>query len=205
METAIIIIVVLIVLGFVLYAIMTTKVTSHDELADNFSQLAALIGVKATLPKGENTYPSLKGAWKGHQLNCYMEQINTADKGQTHMVLELAVKSPKEKTLVISYEDFMSKIGKFFSGDDIQTGNENLDKKFIFKSNDETFAKKVLDLELQNSLISNVDLLKGHLELEESKLTWVSVFEISEDQQVQDFEKMLNLCELLITKIEQYS
>lgn len=205
MEIVIVIIAVLIVIGFGLYALMTTKVTNHKELSENFRELAALIGVEATLPEGKNPYPSLSGSWKGNQLHCYMERINTADKGQTHTVLELDIKNPTNKTLLIGYEDFLAKIGQFFSGDDIETGNKELDETFVFQSNDEIFAKQVLDTELQASLIANAAILRGRIALEETKLSWISVFEISEEEQIQDFEKMLNLCELLINKIEAFS
>ncbi|MCP4441751.1 MAG: hypothetical protein GY810_22825 [Aureispira sp.] len=207
LEVAIVILVVLILISFVLYAITTTKVTNQKQLSQNFKKLAGLLGVEVSLPKRNSSveYPSLKGSWKGRSLHCHMERINAADRGQTYTNLELDIANPQGKTLLIGYEDFMAKIGKLFSGQDIQTGNKNLDKQFIFQSNDEAFAKTILDADLQKMLIQEAQILRGRLVLEDSKLIWNAVFEISSEEEVQDFEKMLNLCELLISKIEAYA
>ncbi len=95
-------------------------------------------------PGGFLGSPRVTGTYRGHTLTLDTFTRGTGKSRQVYTRIVLFVNNQENAYLALYQEGVFSKIGKFFGMQDIQVGDEDLDRKFIIKSRPENFAASLL-------------------------------------------------------------
>lgn len=95
-------------------------------------------------PGGFLGSPRVTGAYRGHSLTLDTFTRGAGKNQHVYTRIVLFVNNQDNAYLALYRESVFSKIGKFFGMQDIQVGDEDLDRKFIIKSRPENFAASLL-------------------------------------------------------------
>jgi len=87
---------------------------------------------------------SVTGTYRGHSLTLDTFTRGAGKHRRIYTRIVLFVNNRDNAYLALYQESVFSKVGKFFGMQDIQVGDEDLDRKFIIKSRPETFAVNLL-------------------------------------------------------------
>src|SRR6185295_6856158 len=80
--------------------------------------------------------------------------------------IEIKFSNPSGFTFQLILEGIFQRIKKIFGAQDIQTGNEEFDKHFVLKSNNEGQALKIFDAKLCEDILNRFYTLKSDIKLE---------------------------------------
>lgn len=153
------------------------------------STWARNLGVKYNKPESKwgffwGQYPTLEGEVKGIPFYGYMYTKGSGKSQVTYTAFTLTLngKNLTGKTLTVYKEGIFSKIGKALGVQDIELGNEDFDKNYIIKSNDEFFAKKILNLRVRQLLLRKMPNMAGTLTLDGNKLNYDVILTLVNDR-----------------------
>lgn len=173
---------------------------SFTNLNNQLSILARNLGLHYNKPSSNwdfiwGKYPTIEGNIKGIPFYGYMYSKGSGKNQVTYTAFTLTLegKNLTGKSLTVYKEGFFSKIGKAFGGQDIQIGNEDFDKNYIIKSNDEFFAKKALHLKVRQILLRKMPNMGGVLLLEGNKLNYDAVTTLVNDSKREDWEAVIGV------------
>ena len=138
-------------------------------------------------------YPTIEGNVGGFPFTCYMFVRGSGKHQQTYTAFAFETKAPSSKTLSLYKEGFFSKIGKAFGGQDIQIGDEDFDKSYIIKSNDELFAKRVYNPRTRQLLLRKMPRMTGQFVLENGILTYHEMIVINSDKNREKWQDTINV------------
>jgi hypothetical protein len=113
-----------------------------------------------------------------------------------------------EKYFEIGVEGIFEKLGKALGNEDIQVGNEMIDKKFVIKSNDVAFAQNFFnDQAICDALLQDCPSIKGTFMLNPTALIYSeSLADISFGQKRRErFEALVKLSNLIAQRVEAVS
>ena len=133
--------------------------------------------------------PRVFGVYRGRSLTLDTYTTGSGRSRTTYTRIRIAVDNRANGSLALYDETIFSKIGKALGMQDIQTGDEEIDKRFILKGQPETFALGVLNsINLRQKLLQ-ARALSIHLDGPELKFSQHGV--------VADVERLQFLFELL--------
>ena len=105
-----------------------------------WSDLAARTGLTFEPGGFFGPVPRVTGAYRGHPLTLDTFTRGSGKNRTTYTRIVLFVNNAANVYLALYQESVFSKIGKFFGMQDIQIGDEEIDRRFIIKSKPESFA-----------------------------------------------------------------
>jgi hypothetical protein len=125
----------LIVVGLlVIFAVLAY--VRHQARRQVWSELAARTGL--TFEPGTLFSPMrIKGNYRGHPLTLDTFTRSSGKSSTTYTRIRLTVNNPSALSLAIYDENVLNKLGKALGMQDIQTGDEELDRRFIIKGQPE--------------------------------------------------------------------
>ncbi len=97
-----------------------------------------------------------------------------------------------------------SSIGKFFGGQDIQTGDQVFDDKYIIKATDESAALKFLTSKIR-SMILNYDQTVGELDLKATELSYTTRGVLTDEAQIEMIVRSQNRLAVELTRAHQHN
>lgn len=174
------IIIVLIFIGAFIWFIIWLMRWQRNKVWNHMGLIADFVNIE--LPGREEKkfmkpLPYLSGKYKNRTLSIHSEMRGSGKHRHYVTILRLAANAHSDNTITIWREGFFSKIGKALGMQDIQTGFEEFDKKFILRSNNPDFAMKVMNqkvcdkfVEMQKQVQSNLYFDKGNFSYTESML-----------------------------------
>lgn len=153
---------IVIIFLFVLFVIVLFKVISKRSFENAFKSFAAETG--CSYEKGGCfRSPRVSGTFRNRKIvvDVYTEYHQHHDhdghghtSSTTYTRLQVSHAGGISSEINIYPETFFSLIGKKLGMQDIQTGNQEFDKVFIVKGNDESTVRKLLDLDIQQKLLN---------------------------------------------------
>jgi hypothetical protein len=108
-------------------------------LRNAWGELAARTGL-ALEPGSLFVAPRVTGTYRSHPLTLETFTRGSGKSRTTYTRIVLFVQNPANVYLALYQESVFSKIGKFFGMKDVQVGDEEIDRRFIIKSQPESFA-----------------------------------------------------------------
>lgn len=105
-----------------------------------WSDLAAQTGLTFEAGGYFGPAPRVTGAYRGHTLTLDTFTRGSGKSRTTYTRIVLFVNNAANIYLTLYQESVFSKIGKFFGMQDIQVGDEEVDRRFIIKGRPENFA-----------------------------------------------------------------
>ncbi|MCP4439003.1 MAG: hypothetical protein GY810_08685 [Aureispira sp.] len=207
-EFIIISIVVLFTIGILAFVFWFLKRT-YAKVEVQWKQLAEDLGLNIDIPESNwrwimQQYPSVYGNYEGFQISCYTFARRSGKHTVIYTGFQMHLDNSKRKTLSLYKEGFFSKIGKALGGQDIQIGHDEFDKKFIIKSNDDRFAKSLLDPRMRDLVLRKSHLFASDIELtEEDELKYEARLQIAKDSQREDFVDLIKLTTTLAKRIQE--
>jgi hypothetical protein len=132
----------LIVVGLlVIFAVLAY--VSHQARRQAWGELAARTGL--TLEPGGLFSPMrVTGTYRGHALTLDTFTRRSGKSSTTYTRIRLAVNNPSALSLAIYDENVLNKLGKALGMQDIQTGDDELDRRFTFKGQPEPVIASLL-------------------------------------------------------------
>lgn len=82
----------------------------------------------------------------------------------SYIYVAVALPGSEGKTLSLGTEGIFSKIGKALGGQDVQTHDPNFDDKFVIKSNDETYARNILNSSVRAEFTQLYSVSRGFVQ-----------------------------------------
>jgi hypothetical protein len=129
------------ILGFVVVAVVVAYTTRRARTRA-WEELSFRHGL--TLEPGSFfVSPRLTGGYRGHQLTLDTFTRRTGKSSTIYTRIVLFVNNQDNVYFALYEEGVFSKIGKFFGSEDVQIGDEEVDRRFIIKSRPEGFAVRV--------------------------------------------------------------
>lgn len=118
-----------------------------------WGELAALTGLQ--MEEGSWWTPArVTGTYRGRSLTLDTFTRGSGKHRHTYTRVTLFVNNTANVYLALYEENLFTKIGKFFGMEDVQVGDEDIDRRFRIKSKPETFAAKVmLNSQLRGQLL----------------------------------------------------
>jgi hypothetical protein len=105
-----------------------------------WGELAARTGLTFEAGGFFGPAPRVSGTYRGHALTLDTFTRGSGKSRTTYTRIVLFVNNAANIYLALYQEGVFSKIGKFFGMQDIQIGDEEIDRRFIIKSKPESFA-----------------------------------------------------------------
>jgi len=100
------------------------------------------------------TSPRVTGTYRRHMLTLDTFSRGSSKSRTTYTRIVVFVDNRANLYLALYEEGVFSKIGKFFGQEDVQIGEEEIDRRFIIKSRPETFAARlVTSINLRSKLL----------------------------------------------------
>jgi hypothetical protein len=158
------------ILGMLAVGLGTAYATRRARLRA-WEELARRTGL-AFEPGGYFTTPTLTGSYRGHQITLDTFKRSSGRSSTTYTRIVVFVNNQESIYLALYEEGVFSKIGKFFGTEDVQVGDEEVDRRFIIKSRPETFAARVFtSINLRGQLLKarhvNIEIDGREIYLEE--------------------------------------
>jgi hypothetical protein len=102
----------------------------------------------------------MKGRMNGVETKIYTKKISSGKHSHEYTCIDALIPWNSSSSLLITRETSLSRLGKaIFDMQDIQTGNEDLDRRVVMKGAPEHFVKRILlDSSLQAELLSLFEL-----------------------------------------------
>lgn len=149
--------------------------------------------------------PELYGEYDGRKLRLYFYRVGSGKNTTYWTALEIEVDNRSQQTLKIYKENFFSKIGKAFGGQDIEVGNERFDKELILKSSSEEFIKALLGPAVQEQFLRIWVERRpaGTLTLEGNVLKYVEMGLINNTARRERMEMVIILMQALAKNISE--
>ena len=168
------------------------------------NELYKNLGLKLGLQYTESKHffvmiPHLGGRWRNHNVEVY-EKIVGSGKNQTVYTNIRFSNSPHNFQFRIGKEHFFSKIGKKMGFKDIEFDNFELDKKFLFKSKDESEFRILMDYKLLHDLQGIEHCIKGNIQNDRNVLSYSMVGAITKAEKMEELEKVLGFMGKLMEK-----
>ena len=114
--------------------------------------------------------PRVTGAYRSHSLTLDTFTRGSGKHRHTYTRIVLFVNNQANVYLALYQEGVFSKIGKFFGMQDIQVGDEEVDRKFIIKSKPENYAASLFtSISLRDQLLKTRTL---NVEVDGRELTF---------------------------------
>lgn len=88
--------------------------------------------------------PRVTGRYRGRQVTLDTFTRRTGDSRTTYTRILMFVNNQANIYLAMYQESVFSKMGKFFGLQDVQIGDDEIDRRFVIKSKPETFAASLL-------------------------------------------------------------
>jgi hypothetical protein len=160
--------------------------------------LADTFELNLNLPEGKwswflRKYPTIKGNIDGMPFYCYMYTRGSGKHQTTYTCFTLGIEYPRGKTLQVYKEGFFSKVGKAFGGQDIEMGHDDFDNNYIIKSNDELFAKRVLNARIRQLFLRNLPKMRGTFSLIENALEYNAVTILNNEKNREKWEQAIKV------------
>ncbi len=117
---------------------------SHKAHAQAWSELAARTGLTCEIGRYPWSPPRVTGIYRGHQLDLSTFVRRHGKNSTTYTRITMDVHNPTGLHLQIGSEGILGKVSKALGGQDIQTGDQELDQKFIIKGQPESVIASLL-------------------------------------------------------------
>lgn len=161
-------------------------------------------GLRHNLTYSEQPYmfiklPYLAGKIGDHTLDIY-EKVVGSGKHQTYYTVINFSNSPHNFQFRIGKEHFFSKIGKKMGFQDIEFDNHELDKLFLFKSDNEDQFRSIMNYKILHDLEGIAPKIKGGIQNENGNLNYTQLGVLSKPEQFEDIEAILKFMTKLVQK-----
>ena len=178
----------------------------NDQTIAQFSALNTQLGVSLEVPERklfnlEWTYPALKGAYLGRHLHIAIRNMDMAGVAVPHTVITIDTLH-SGKTLEISAETLVSTLKKIVGKQDVITGDAEFDRRFLIKSNDNGFVKKLLDDDIRDILKKEVFLKMGKISLKHSQMFYEEQVVVNTDNERRRIENIILVMYMIAKRME---
>jgi hypothetical protein len=134
-----------------------------------WSELAARTGLTFE-PGGLFSPMRITGAYRGHALTLDTFTRSSGKSSTTYTRIRLSVNNPSALSLAIYDENVLSKVGKALGMQDIQVGDDELDRRFTFKGQPEPVITGLLtSIGLRQKLLEARSM---HVEVKGQEVYW---------------------------------
>ena len=147
--------------------------------------------------------PSLSGQFNGRMIQLV---ISTQNSRMLKIIIQC--ENIHKKSFEIGVEGIFEKLGKAFGGQDIQVGNEMIDKKLIIKSDDVDFMQTFFnDKPFCEVLLNNCPNIKGTFMLNPTEIIYYEPLAgVSFKKKKRErFEALVKLSNLIAQRVEAVS
>lgn len=177
-------------IGLIVFLLRYSKKKSRQK-----NELYKSLGLKLNLTYSESKHflimiPHLNGKWRDHYVEIY-EKIVGSGKSQAVYTNIRFSKSPHNFQFRIGKEHFFSKAGKKMGFKDIEFDNFELDKKFLFKSKDESQFRSIMDYKLLHDLEEIVGCFRGDIYNQKGVMTYTMAGVANKPERIDELEKIL--------------
>jgi hypothetical protein len=172
---------------FFFYFIFWLLKRNHKKIMEHWTSFARHLNMDLIIPEGKwswlmGKYPSVNGSYRDMQFTCFMYTRGSGKNQTTYTTFSFTIDHNNGKTLRLYKEGFFSKIGKAFGGQDIQIGHDAFDDNYMIKSNDEFFAKKILNSRIRQLFLRKLPKLGGEFSFENNTLTYNEIIIINNEK-----------------------
>ncbi len=133
-------------MGFILLiivAVVGITITLQQKNARAWKDLAARLGLEVG-PVKFFFMPTVSGSYRAHELRLDTFTRGSGKNSTTYTRVMLALANPGGMQLELSGENVFSKIGKALGGQDIETGDAELDGRYVIKGQPESAVLRIL-------------------------------------------------------------
>ena len=133
---------------------------------------------------------------------CYMYTRGNGKSQTTYTCFTLGIEYPAGKTFQLYKEGFFSKVGKALGGQDIQLGHTAFDDNYIIKSNDEMFAKRILNSRIRQLVLRKLPQMGGTFSLIENALEYNAITALNNERNREKWEEAIKVAVDLAKEIQ---
>lgn len=188
---------ILMFMGFIAFIVVIAKLAKKEKqkVHANYQKLANTLQLNLIQPPKVlglfTPYPKLNGNLGNLPFELY--SYTTGGKNKTTYTTFKIYAETVTENFNIYTEGFFAKIGKKFGMKDVNLGKEELDKAFIFKSDNDAFIQALITNEIGTMLLHLKPNMHSGLKLKNGIVSYTSIGHISNDNKYTEFEKMIAL------------
>ena len=190
--------------GFIVLALFLNKRTM-DRCWNNAIAIADELNIPAVKPEigwFTRKLPFIKGVYRNHQISLHTEIRGSGKHRHPYTIITIIVPEIKFD-LEVYKEGFFSKIGKAFGMQDIQTGFDDFDKKFMLRSADEQSALKTFDMDLCARFTESHPILNSGIYVKSRILSYTEMTHLTSERKRDNYRAIIQLSYDLIAKVEK--
>lgn len=173
------------------------------KIAANFEAFAAKMSCQANIPQGLfGGFPSCQGTYRNRPLRVYMfTRSSGSGKSRsttTYTAFEIDVNNPDGFEFNIFEQGFFTSIAVKFGMQDIQIGDDEFDKEYIIKSNNEAKVMELLTPMIKQKFMEFADRFPGFgVKLQGAKFYYESAGTMAGEAFMTQIETMIQfMCDL---------
>jgi hypothetical protein len=178
-------------------------------LIKNYKLLASRLGWIADLPPFRwnpfctNEPFSIKGVYRDRSTHVYPHREGYGKHSKSYTVLTMGVKSAGAFEFDVLKQGFFKQFFESERRKDIHTGDEDFDRAFIVKSNDEPFMRGLLTPHIMSRMMELNDRYKGfNVTFQHGSLRYKRAIDIISKAYVNEFKEMIDFFADLADQIE---
>ena len=152
--------------------------------------------------------PKVAGEFEGRAVQIVEKTSGGAEQNRTDFEMTTQCENVHKRSLMLTREGIFEKLGKAFGGQDIQVGNEMIDKKLIIKSDDVDFMQTFFnDKPFCEVLLNNCPNIKGTFMLNPTEIIYYEPLAgVSFKKKKRErFEALVKLSNLIAQRVEAVS
>lgn len=178
----------------------------NDRAIAQFAALNTQLNISLEVPPRKTfnlawSYPSLKGLYLGRELIIKMNNKDIGGIAVPHTIITVDTLH-SGNTLEISAETFFSTLKKAFGKQDVLTGDNEFDRRFLIVTNNNGFVKKLLDQEIRDILKKEVFLKMGKISLQHSRLQYEEQIVVNTDNERRRLENIILVLYMISKRME---
>lgn len=194
MDWSLILVVCFIIVIFPLIIILSLK--QYRSIKNLMGQQAMKRGGTVT---GSFLLPVLKFPYRS--LSIVVTSVPGSKYRQAKTEASMTLLTPAAANLTIVKESVGTRLGKALGATDVQIGNDEFDREFLIKTQDETFARNILNLTLQQKLLEMTQK-KPRICLEG---TWLAVQVPRVVKTEEEYDQLFDLAFTVVDRIQEHT
>lgn len=144
--------------------------------------------------------PQFMGDYGNVRLDIRSERRSSGKHTHYYTVINIYLRGANEFQVKVVKQGLLQKIGKALGMQDIITGNEEFDQKFILKSNDEERARQIFDFRFTNEFLAIENQLRGRIRLKNNSIHYEEMLRLDSENHLQRMIAITHVCVKLAEK-----
>jgi len=179
---------------------------TYRKTGEHWKKLANHFDLNLDLPETKwqwvmGNFPTASGKVKEYSIYIDMYTRGSGKQKTTYTRFSINLNKAVNNYIKLSREGLFSKIGKAFGAQDIEIGHKDFDDRFIIKTDNESFAKRVLSGRVRSLILRNLRF-SGFLEIKDNMMVYSEIMTLNSQRNLEELQETIDVAVQIAKEIE---